>query len=83
MRGTTSISDIYMPVLLNFSNSDKLNVIAQLAASLKENSQEPVDEGNDLFKCFSGNWENEKPTDEVVAGYRDGSYSEPNKKIEW
>ena len=37
----------------------------------------------DIFNCFSGDWENDKSTAEVVANYRDNSYSDPNKKIEW
>lgn len=82
MIGTTSISDVYMPLLLSFSDKDKLNVIAKLAASLKENKKQSVDD-KDFLKCFSGNWENGKSTSEVVANYRDNSFSDPNKKIEW
>lgn len=82
MEKTMSISDVYMPVLLNFSKEDKLNIISQLTASLKDNYTEKKDDMN-IFNCFSGDWENEKSTAEVVASYRDNSYSDPNKKIEW
>lgn len=81
MRTANSISDVYMPVLLNFSNADKLKVIARLAASLNEETKKSADD--DLLNCFSGNWENDKSTADVVAGYRDNSYCDPTKKIEW
>ena len=68
MRTTNSIADVYMPVLLNFSNADKLNIIARLAASMNENASKAVDD--DLLNCFSGNWENDKSTADVVAEYR-------------
>ena len=68
MRTTNSIADVYMPVLLNFSNADKLNIIARLAASMNENASKVVDD--DLLNCFSGNWENDKSTADVVAEYR-------------
>ena len=82
MRKNMSISDVYMPVLLNFSTADKLNVIAKLAASLKDNHA-PNSSDIDFMKCFSGNWENGKSSADVVASYRDNCYSDPNKKIEW
>ena len=82
MESTRSLSDIYMPVLLNFSKADKLNVIAQLTASLKDSNAEK-ESNMDIFKCFSGSWEDEKSTADIVASYRDNSYSDPNKKIEW
>ncbi len=81
MRTAIGISDVYMPVLLNFSNVDKLNVIARLAASLKEDAK--MSEDDDFLNCFSGNWENEKSTADVVAEYRDNSYSDSTEKIEW
>ena len=82
MATATRISDVYMPVLLNFSKADKMNIIAKLTASLKEDYAEKKDD-MDIFSCFSGDWENDKSTADVVASYRENSYSDPNKKIEW
>jgi len=82
MKGTMRISDVYMPVLLNFSKADKLNIITQLKASLNNSHEEKKDD-MDIFNCFSGDWENDKSAAEVAASYRDNWYSDPNKKIEW
>ncbi len=35
------------------------------------------------MNSFSGDWENDKSTAEVVAGYRDNSFSANDKKLVW
>ena len=37
----------------------------------------------DFLDCFSGDWENEKSTAEIVDDYRRSSFSDPEKNIAW
>lgn len=41
------------------------------------------DGADDFLNCFSGDWENDKSTAEVVASYRDNSFSANDKNLVW
>ena len=55
MVGTRSITDMYMVVLASLSNSDKLDLIAKLSNSMRDDSDKKRKRPN-LRSCFKGDW---------------------------
>ena len=55
MIGTRSISDMYMVVLSSLSNNDKLELIAKLSNSMREEADKKRIRPN-LRTCFKGDW---------------------------
>ena len=55
MIGTRSTTDLYMVVLATLSNSDKLDLIAKLSNSMREEADVKRKRPN-LRTCFKGNW---------------------------
>ena len=57
MIGTRSITDMYMVVLASLSNSDKLDLIAKLSNSMRDDADKKRMRPN-LRTCFKGDWSN-------------------------
>ena len=57
MIGTRSITDMYMVVLSTLSNSDKLDLIAKLSNSMRNDADKKRIRPN-LRTCFKGDWSN-------------------------
>ena len=57
MIGTRSITDMYMVVLASLSNSDKLDLIAKLSNSMRDEADKKRVRPN-LRTCFKGDWSN-------------------------
>ncbi len=57
MIGTRSITDMYMVVLASLSNSDKLDLIAKLSNSMRDEADKKRMRPN-LRTCFKGDWSN-------------------------
>ena len=55
MIGTRSITDMYMVVLSSLSNSDKLDLIAKLSNSMRNDADKKRIRPN-LRTCFKGDW---------------------------
>ena len=55
MIGTRSITDMYMVVLASLSNSDKLDLIAKLSNSMRDEADKKRVRPN-LRTCFKGDW---------------------------
>lgn len=55
MIGTKSITDMYMVVLSSLSNSEKLDLIAKLSNSMRDDADKKLMRPN-LRSCFKGNW---------------------------
>jgi hypothetical protein len=55
MIGTRSITDMYMVVLSSLSNSDKLDLIAKLSNSMRDDADKKRVRP-DLRSCFKGDW---------------------------
>lgn len=55
MIGTRSITDMYMVVLSSLSNSDKLDLIAKLSNSMRNDADNKRIRPN-LRTCFKGDW---------------------------
>ena len=55
MIGTKSITDMYMVVLSSLSNSEKLDLIAKLSNSMRDDTDKKRMRPN-LRSCFKGNW---------------------------
>ncbi len=55
MIGTRSITDMYMVVLSSLSNSDKLDLIAKLSNSMRDDADKKRVRPN-LRSCFKGDW---------------------------
>ena len=55
MIGTRSITDMYMVILASLSNSDKLDLIAKLSNSMRNDAEEKRMRPN-LRTCFKGDW---------------------------
>jgi hypothetical protein len=55
MVGTRSITDMYMVVLSSLSNSDKLDLIAKLSNSMRNDAGKKRMRPN-LRTCFKGDW---------------------------
>lgn len=55
MIGTRSITDMYMVVLSTLSNSDKLDLIAKLSNSMRNDADKKRIRPN-LRTCFKGDW---------------------------
>ena len=68
MIGTRNITDMYMVVLASLSNSDKLDLIAKLSNSMRENADKMRMRPN-LRTCFKGDW-----TDVDADSLRDRDY---------
>lgn len=81
MIRSTSVSDFYMPMLLNLSDDDKLDIIAKLTNTMRSSSKKKNSRPN-LLNCFSGDWENEKSSKEVADELRASRYFE-EKDITW
>lgn len=81
MIHTTSFSDYYVPMLLNLSDDTKLDIIAKLKATMRPHNKMRRPKP-DIRKCFSGDWENDKSTNEVADELRISRYYEP-KDLEW
>ena len=57
MIGSRSITDMYMVVLSSLSNSDKLDLIAKLSNSMRNDADNKRIRPN-LRTCFKGDWSN-------------------------
>ena len=57
MIGTRSITDMYMVVLASLSKSDKLDLIAKLSNSMRDEADKKRMRPN-LRTCFKGDWSN-------------------------
>ena len=57
MIDTRSITDMYMVVLASLSNSDKLDLIAKLSNSMRDEADKKRMRPN-LRTCFKGDWSN-------------------------
>ena len=57
MIDTRSITDMYMVVLASLSNSDKLDLIAKLSNSMRDEADKKRVCPN-LRTCFKGDWSN-------------------------
>lgn len=57
MTGTRSITDMYMVVLASLSNSEKLDLIAKLSNSMRDEADGKRMRPN-LRTCFKGDWNN-------------------------
>ena len=57
MIETRSITDMYMHVLASLSNRDKLELIAKLSDSMRNDADTKRVRPN-LRTCFKGNWSN-------------------------
>lgn len=57
MIETRSITDMYMVVLSSLSNSDKLDLISKLSASMRNDADTKRTRPN-LRTCFKGDWSN-------------------------
>lgn len=68
MITTRSITDMYMVVLSSLSNSDKLDLIAKLSSSMRDNADRKRMRPN-LRTCFKGDW-----TDVNADNLRDHEY---------
>jgi len=55
MIGTRSITDMYMVVLASLSKSDKLDLIAKLSNSMRDEADKKRVRPN-LRTCFKGDW---------------------------
>ena len=55
MMVTRSITDMYMVVLASLSNSDKLELIAKLSNSMRDDADKKRIRPN-LRTCFRGDW---------------------------
>lgn len=77
----TSVSDFYMPMLLNLSDDDKLDIIAKLTSTMRSSSKKKHTRPN-LLNCFSGDWDNEKSSTEVADELRASRYFE-EKDLTW
>lgn len=55
MMVTRSITDMYMVVLASLSNSDKLDLIAKLSNSMRDDADKKRIRPN-LRTCFRGDW---------------------------
>ncbi len=56
MLGTTSIADIYMPILETLSADNKLELITKLSTSLRKENTKNL--RPDIRACFKGDWSN-------------------------
>ena len=65
---TTNIADIYMSVLASLSVEDRLDLIAKLSSSIKNNSQAAFTPVGDLRTIFCGEWGD-------VGELRDSAYT--------
>lgn len=81
MIRSLNISDFYLPMLVNLSDDDKLDIIAKLSVTMRK-SNKAKRERPDIRTCFSGEWENDKPTDVVADELRSSRYYE-QKDLEW
>lgn len=63
------MSDFYMPMLSRLSDDDKLDIISKLVITIRTNTT-AAKVKPDLRTCFSGEWENEKPTTQVADELR-------------
>ena len=57
MMVSRSITDMYMVVLASLSNSDKLDLIAKLSNSMRDDADKKRMRPN-LRTCFKGDWSN-------------------------
>ena len=55
MIATRNITDMYMVVLASLSNSDKLDLIAKLSNSMRDDADKKRIRPN-LRTCFKGDW---------------------------
>ena len=55
MIGTRSFTDMYMVILASLSNSDKLDLIAKLSNSMRDDADKKRTRPN-LRTCFKGDW---------------------------
>ena len=55
MIGARSITDMYMVILASLSNSDKLDLIAKLSNSMRNDAEKKRTRPN-LRTCFKGDW---------------------------
>ena len=55
MMVSQSITDMYMVVLASLSNSDKLDLIAKLSNSMRDDADKKRTRPN-LRTCFKGDW---------------------------
>lgn len=57
------------------SDDDKLDIIAKLSVTMRK-SGNGKKKRPDIRTCFSGEWENDKPTDVVADELRESRYYE-------
>lgn len=77
---THHVSDFYMPMLLNLSDDDKLDLIARLSFTMHSVNKKKA--RPDIRHCFSGDWENDKPTHELAREWRTARHYEA-KDLKW
>ena len=70
MIGTRSITDMYMVVLSSLSNSDKLDLIAKLSNSMRDDADKKRVRP-DLRSCFKGDW-SDVDAERHQEGYQHG-----------
>lgn len=81
MIRTGNVSDFYLPFLVNLSDDTKLDIIARLTVSMRKVNKTKK-KRPDITKCFSGDWDNDKSTNEVADELRNARYYEP-KDLTW
>ncbi len=77
-----NVLDKYMPELVLLDNDDKITLIENLLVSMKVNVPSKP-KRPDISTLFSGDWENDVPTEVLADQYRASRYYDPDKKIEW
>lgn len=68
-------------MLARLSDDDKLDIISRLVITIRDSSKEEKTKP-DIRTCFSGDWENDKPTTQVADELRAARYYE-EKDLTW